>query len=86
MEESSLKEQAFDKEPSLDDFDGDELGLSYYSPRQMPGSFSSLNKRKGYLSIRGQEAPTSLNKVSLVAKKFKSVNFTVTTKMEFKPE
>lgn len=58
MEESSLKEQPFDKEPSLDDFDGDELGLSYYSPRQMPGSFSYSLDGKEYIKI-GEDFDTT---------------------------
>ncbi len=69
-----------------DDFDGDELGICYYSPRLMPESFSDVTSRKGYLRIRGQEAPTSLNKVSLVARKLTSVKAVIETKMEFTPE
>ncbi len=84
--ESSLPEVTFDKEAALDDFDSEKLGLSYYSLRMMPDSFISLTDRKGYLRIRGQEAPTSLNKVSLIAKKLTAFHATVTTKMEFVPE
>lgn len=69
-----------------DDFDQDKLGIYYYSPRLMPDSFCSLRSRKGYLSIRGQEAPTSLNKVSLLARKLTSVNAVIETRMDFKPE
>ncbi len=42
--------------------------------------------KDGWLRIRGQEALTSLNKVSLLCRKLTSVNASFTTKMEFKPK
>ena len=41
---------------------------------------------KGYVRLRGQESRTSLNKVSILARKLTSVYATITTKMEFVPE
>ena len=52
----------------------------------MPQSFADVNARPGYVRIRGQEARTSLNRVSILARKLTSVYARVTTKMEFEPE
>lgn len=84
--ESSLPEYPIEKTPDFDDFDGDELGNFYYSPRIMPQRFADINARKGYVRIRGQESRTSLNKVSILARKLTSVYARITTKMEFVPE
>ncbi len=86
FEPSSLKEYPMEKMPDFDDFDSDELRFCYYSPRIMPSTFIDLISRKGYLRMRGQEARTSLNKVSILARKLTSVYARVTTKMEFTPE
>lgn len=72
--------------PDFDDFDGDTLGLQYYAPRIAPGGFCDLKSRPGWLRMRGQEAGTSLNRVSLLARKLTSVNAEIVTKMEFDPE
>lgn len=42
--------------------------------------------REGYVRLRGQESRTSLNKVSILARKLTSVYARITTKMEFTPE
>lgn len=70
----------------FDDFDGDELGIQYYAPRISPQSFCDVTSRKGYVRIKGQEAMTSLNRTSILARKLTSVNAVITTKMEYKPE
>ncbi len=85
-EESSLPETLVPEIPDFDDFNEEELGLQYYSPRIMPRHFADLKARPGYVRIRGQESRTSLNKVSILARKLTSVYATVTTKMEFMPE
>ncbi len=72
--------------PSFDDFDGEELGNWYYAPRIMPQRFADVKGSSGYVRIRGQESRTSLNKVSILARKLTSVYARATTKMEFKPE
>lgn len=84
--ESSLPEVKMPKIPEFDDFDTGELGNWYYAPRIMPQSFADVTARPGYVRIRGQEARTSLNKVSILARKLTSVYATITTKMEFVPE
>ena len=86
IEESKLPEYKVHQIPNFDDFDGEELGIQYYSPRIMPSSFADIKARPGYVRIRGQESRCSLNKVSILARKLTSVYTTVTTKMEFKPE
>lgn len=84
--ESQLPEYPVKKLPTLDDFNSGKLGIEYYAPRLMPESFADLKIRPGYVRIRGQESRTSLNRVSILARKLTSVYATVTTKMEFKPE
>lgn len=84
--ESSLPEYPVKKIPDFDDFDGETLGNWYYAPRIMPWRSADVTARKGYVRIRGQESRTSLNKVSILARKLTSVYACVTTKMEFTPE
>ena len=66
--------------PSLDDFDGEELGNWYYSPRQMPSTFANATERPGWLRVRGEESLASLNRTSLLTRKLTSVYATVTTR------
>lgn len=72
--------------PARDDFDGDTLDNFYYAPRILPQKFADVQARPGWIRLRGQEAHTSLNKVSLLARKLTSVHARVTTKMDFHPE
>lgn len=86
FEESKLPEYPMPQIPDFDDFNSDTLGIQYYAPRISPESFTDVKARPGYVRIRGQESRTSLNKVSILARKLTSVNAVITTKMEFKPE
>lgn len=86
VEESGLREYLLHQIPSFDDFDGDKLGNWYYAPRISPESFADVTARPGYVRIRGQESRTSLNRVSILARKLTSVHARITTKMEFVPE
>ncbi|HBF6022631.1 TPA: glycoside hydrolase family 43 protein [Clostridioides difficile] len=86
VSESKLEEHLVSSIPSFDDFDSNELGLQYYAPRISPLSFADFKSRPGYVRIRGQESRTSLNKVSILARKLTSVYARITTKMEFYPE
>ena len=70
---------------TMDDFDGQALQNFYYAPRIMPWRFADLLARPGWIRIRGQESLSSLNKVSLLARKLTGLNACVTTKMEFTP-
>ncbi|MDO0448741.1 glycoside hydrolase family 43 protein [Clostridioides difficile] len=86
VSESKLEEHLVSSIPSFDDFDSNELGLQYYAPRISSLSFADVKSRPGYVRIRGQESRTSLNKVSILARKLTSVYARITTKMEFYPE
>ncbi len=86
VSESKLEEHLVSSIPSFDDFDSNVLGLQYYAPRILPLSFADVKSRPGYVRIRGQESRTSLNKVSILARKLTSVYARITTKMEFYPE
>ena len=86
VEAGNLPEVPVKQIPDFDDFNEEELGLQYYAPRIMPQRFADLKARPGYVRIRGQESRTSLNQVSILARKLTSVYATVTTKMEFIPE
>lgn len=81
-----LPEHPLTKLPVRDDFDSPELGLQYYAPRIDPRGFTSLMERPGWLRIRGQEARTSLNRTSIVARKLTSVHAVITTRLDFHPE
>lgn len=85
-EESKLPEYPVSKIPGFDDFDSGELGIWYYSPRIMPHRFADVKSRPGWVRLRGQEARTSLNKTSILARKLTSVYAQITTKMDFTPE
>ena len=84
--EPSLPEVPMPQVPDFDDFDEPELGNWYYAPRNMPQTFADLKARPGYVRLRGQESRTSLNRVSILARKLTGVYGRVTTKMEFTPE
>lgn len=85
VEESNLPICEMPKIPDFDDFDAPVLGQQYYAPRIMPSRFASVTARKGYVRLRGQEARTSLNRVSILARKMTSLKGCITTKMEFTP-
>lgn len=84
--ESRLPEYPMPQIPVFDDFDSDTLGIQYYAPRIMPETFADVKARPGYVRLRGQESRTSLNQVSILARKLTSVHARITTKMEFVPE
>lgn len=84
--EPDLKEFEARKTPDFDDFDTDALDNFYYSPRIMPTRFISFGKKKSYITLRGQESLSSLNKTSLLARKLKSIHAEIKTKLSFIPE
>lgn len=84
--EPDLPDCPLPQPPDFDDFDGDTLGNFYYAPRIMPERFVDLKARPSFVRLRGQESRTSLNRVSILARKLTSVHVRVTTKMEFYPE
>ena len=52
----------------------------------MPHRFADVKSRPGWVRLRGQEARTSLDKTSILARKLTSVYAQITTKMDFTPE
>ena len=86
VEGSELPDWEPEAVPEKDDFDGETLGIQYYAPRIEPKSFCDLSARPGWLRMRGQESGSSLNRVSLLARKLLSVNAEIVTKMDFRPE
>lgn len=86
VEESSLPDCPVPQIPDYDDFAEDTLGNWYYAPRMMPERFADVKARPGYVRIRGQESRTSLNRVSILARKLTSIYARITTKMDFTPE
>ena len=86
VEGSALPDWVPEALPETDDFNDDSLGIQYYAPRIEAKSFCDLTARPGWLRMRGQEARSSLNRVSILARKLQSVNAEVVTRMDFKPE
>ncbi len=86
VEEPPLPEYKVKSIPDFDDFDSEKLGNFYYSPRISADRFCDLSSKKGWLRIRGGEALTSLNAVSLLCRRLTSVNTIITTKLRFNPE
>ncbi|MGN0242871.1 MAG: glycoside hydrolase family 43 protein [Lachnospiraceae bacterium] len=80
-----LPECQWDTIPERNDFNQTELPIYYYAPRRGLDTFTSLTERPGYLRIHGCDSLTSIDKVSLVAKKLTSLHMTVTTKVDFAP-
>lgn len=72
--------------PEMDDFDSAVLANFYYAPRISPARFADVQARPGFVRLRGQEALTSLNKVSILARRLTSVFARVATKMEYEPK
>lgn len=79
--------QLLQEEPAVfrDEFDQTEMKKGYYAPRILPSDFTDLKERPGYLRMRGQEAQTSLNRVSLLARKLTDLQARVTVRMDFHP-
>ena len=86
VEPSGLPEEKFIKEDDDKAFKEGRIPLGWYAPRIPPESFASVNARKGFLRLRGQESLSSLNNVSLLARKLTSVQMQASVKMEFCPE
>lgn len=84
--EPALPDVPMPQSPDFDGFDSPNLGNFYYAPRIMPTRFVDLTSRPGWLRMRGQESRTSLNQVSILARKLTSVYAQVTTKMDFTPK
>ncbi len=86
VEESHLPEAVPQPLPDRDDFETEALDIRWCAPRIDPASFVNLHSRPGWLRMRGQEAATSLNRVSMLARVLTCTRVVVTTKLEFHPE
>lgn len=86
VDEPALPAVPMPQPPALDDFNSVELENFYYAPRIMPNRFADTTTRPGWVRLRGQEAQTSLNRVSLLARKLTGFSARVTAKMDFHPE
>ncbi len=85
--EPHLPEAACTSPPSRDDFDNAKLSLDWMSLRvPVDESWATLTERPGYLRLRGRESLSSLNEVSLVAKRVTSFDYRAETCVEFEPK
>lgn len=84
--EPKLPESPVPLPPARDDFDLPRLNLGYYAPRCLPSTFATTSVRPGFVRLTGRESPSSLNEVSLLAKKVTSLDCSVTCCMDFTPE
>lgn len=84
-EASRLPEHPFVKPPARQTFPGGEVPAGFYAPRIDPREFASP-AADGGLRLRGGESLSSLNRVSLLAKKLDSLDICVTAAMDFAPD
>lgn len=81
-----LPQHRFEREPELDDFDGGHLGIHFQSLRiPIDEHWLSLSARPGWLRLYAQEAPTSLHRQSLIARRIQSFHCEATTCLAFEP-
>ena len=83
--ESDLEECKVDSQPETDYFDSN-LPLHYNTLRLPLEKIGSLNDRKGFLRLYGNEAITSLNNQSMVARRLDCFKAEATTVLEFEPK
>jgi xylan 1,4-beta-xylosidase len=81
-----LDEVKYPKLPVRDYFKGDTLPHHYKTLRLPLDKIGSLTERQGYLRLWGQEAITSWNNQSLVARRLQHFDAQATTKVEFDPK
>ena len=72
--------------PETDDFETEIPGIGYYAPHTGPESFCDRSSRPGWLRMRGQEELLSAGRVSILARKLKSIHAEAVTRMDFSPE
>lgn len=83
--EVDLPEVIYPAPPATERFDSDTLPPHFKTLRLPLSEMGSLTDRKGYLRLYGQEAITSLNRQSLVARRLDAFSAEATVKMEFAP-
>ena len=82
--ESKLNPHTWEAESKRDNFDHG-WNIQYYTPRISRDGFASISEQN-QLMIRGQESLSSLNRVSLIARRVTSFNMEASTKVSFEPE
>ena len=85
-EESGSPYFAAKEIPAKDGFETGRLAAGWYAPRIDPADFTDLSVRPGWVRMRGQQSLSSLDRVSLLARKLTDLHASVTTVMEFSPE
>jgi xylan 1,4-beta-xylosidase len=85
VEESALEIHEWEKEEERDSFEKG-WNIHYATPRISPQGFASIDNQKHELCIRGQESLSSLNRVSLVARRVSHFNMEASCKLNFEPE
>lgn len=83
--ESEEKEVKFEKASNKTIFNNDKLPISFKTLRLPFEMIGSLKERKGYLRLYGNEAITSLNHQSMVARRLDCFISSSIIKMEFNP-
>lgn len=85
VEEPTIMAHEWEKESPRDAFDQG-WNIHYYTPRISPKSFAEIDDQQHQLMLRGQESLSSLNRVSLVARRLTDFNMEASTKVAFDPD
>ena len=81
-----LPSHPFNSETERDNFDTDQLSIHFQSLRvPVEEDWLSLRARPGWLRLCGQEAPTSMHRQSLIARRVQSLECEVVTCVECQP-
>lgn len=81
-----LPPHPFEREPEIDEFDGKRLNINFQSLRvPIEEHWLSLKARPGWLRLYAQEAPTSLHRQSLIARRIQSFHCEAATCLMFDP-
>ena len=85
-EAPDLLEQLWPADPVRDDFDGEQLALSWNFLRTPRGDFWSLGERPGYLRLRAKQAKLSdIVNPALVCRRQQHMHFRAVTEMAYTP-
>lgn len=82
-----LPEYIFEAEPPRDEFESEQLHISFQSLRvPLDENYYSLTARKGYLRLYGQAGLASRFGQSLIARRWTEFQFEASTCLEYRPE
>lgn len=83
----ALQPHPFPELPATDHFDGQQLGIQYFTLRvPQDASWLSLSERPGYLRLRGRESLYSWFNQSMVARRLTAYQCEAETCVEFEPD